>query len=65
MSPRLGLQHPLSDGCPTKFMFSFLGIFICMLTRYVPLGVCHLDLMLVMVWASAIVNGALVIITIE
>ncbi len=65
VSPRLRLQHPLFDGCPTKIMFSFLRISICMLTKYVPLRVCHLDLMLVMVWASAIANGALVTITIE
>jgi hypothetical protein len=48
-----------------KILSTSLGIFVCMLTRSVPLGICGLDLMLVMVWASIVVNGALIIVIIK
>jgi len=35
-----------------------LGIFVCILTRFVPLGVYGLDLIPTMVWVGVIVNGA-------
>jgi hypothetical protein len=59
------LPPPRFDGCPTKIMSTSLGIFICILTRSVPLGVYGLDLILVMVWVGVIVNGTSVIITIK
>jgi hypothetical protein len=42
-----------------------LGIFVCILTRFVPLGVCGLNLIPTMVWVGVIVNGAQVSATIE
>jgi hypothetical protein len=44
------------DGCLTKIMSTFLGIFVCMLTRYVPLGVYGLDFIPIMVWVGAVVE---------
>jgi hypothetical protein len=56
---------PKFDGCPTKNLSTFLGIFVCILTRFIPLGVCGLDFTLVMVWVGVIVNGASVTVIIE
>jgi hypothetical protein len=56
---------PRFNNYPTKILSTFLGISICMLTKFVPLGVCGLDLIPGMIWTSIIVNGDLVIITIE
>jgi hypothetical protein len=53
-----------SDGCPTKIMSTSLGIFVCTLIRYVPLGVYGLNLIQARVWVD-VVNGTLIIITIE
>ncbi len=54
-----GLDPPpfRSDGYPTKIMSTSLGIFVCILTRFVPLGVCGLNLIPTMVWVGALVNG--------
>jgi hypothetical protein len=46
-----------SDGCLAKIMFTSLGISICILTRFVPFGVCGLNLILTMVWVGVVVNG--------
>jgi hypothetical protein len=53
------------DGCLTKILFTFLGIFVCMLTRSVPLGVRGLDFIPTIVRAGVVINGALVTITID
>jgi hypothetical protein len=54
-----GPDPPLgSDGCPTKILSTFLGIFVCMFTKFSPLGICGLNLIPMMVWAGVIVNGA-------
>jgi hypothetical protein len=54
-----------SNDCLAKILSTSLGIFVCMLTRSVPLGICGLDFMLVMVWVGVVVNGASIIVTIE
>jgi hypothetical protein len=56
---------PGSNGCLTKIMSTSLSIFVCILTRSVPLEICGLDLILIMVWVDVVVNGALVTIAIE
>jgi hypothetical protein len=54
-----GLDPPPTrfDGCLTKIMSTFMGISVCIFTRFVPLGVYGLDLIPVMVWVGVIVNG--------
>ncbi len=56
---------PGFNGYPTKIMSTSLGIFVCMLTRSIPLKVYGLDLILGMVWANVVVNGASITITIK
>jgi hypothetical protein len=48
---------PRFDDCLAKIMSISLGIFVCILTRFVPLGVYGLDLIPTMVWIGVIVNG--------
>ncbi len=52
-----------SDGYLTKIMSTSLGISICMLTWFVPLGVYGLKP--VIVWAGVVVNGISITVTIE
>jgi len=56
---------PGFNGFPTKIKSTSLGISVCMLTRFVPLKVCGLNFILGMVWASVVINGASIIVTIE
>jgi hypothetical protein len=53
-----GSEPPLlgSNGCLVKILSTSLGIFICTLTS-VSFGVWGLDLILTIVWASAVTNG--------
>jgi hypothetical protein len=61
----LDLLPPRSNGCLAKILSTFMGIFVCMLTRFVSLKVYGLDLILRMVWDSVVVNGTSVNVTIE
>jgi hypothetical protein len=56
---------PGSNGCPTKIMSTSLGIYVCIFTRSIPLGVYGLDLIPIMVWAGVVVNGASITVTME
>jgi hypothetical protein len=38
------------DGYPTKTLFTSLGIFVCTLTSYVPLGMWGLDLIPIIIY---------------
>jgi hypothetical protein len=61
-----GLNPPSgSIGCLAKILSTSLGISICMFTRFVSLGVYGINLMPIMVWASVVVNGILITITIK
>jgi hypothetical protein len=62
-----GLDVPLPrfDGCPTKILSTSLGIFVCILGRSIPFRVCGLDFLPIMIWVGVVVNGVLIIITIE
>jgi hypothetical protein len=42
-----------------------LGIFVCTLTSFVPLGVWGLDLIPTTVWVGIVTNGTLITITID
>jgi hypothetical protein len=53
----LDLPPPGFNGCPIKILSTFLGISIFIFTRFIPLGVYGLNLILAMVWAGAVVNG--------
>jgi hypothetical protein len=53
------------DGCRAKILSISLGIFVCILTRSVPLGVYGFDLKPTMVWVGVIVNGVFITVTIE
>jgi hypothetical protein len=48
-----------------KNLVHLLGIFVCMFTRYVPLGVRGLDFIPTIVQVGVAINGALVIVTID
>jgi hypothetical protein len=56
---------PRFNGCPTKILPTFLGIFVCILTRHVPLEIYGLDFILIMVCVRVVVNETLVAIAIE
>jgi hypothetical protein len=56
---------PGSDGSLAKIMSTYLGISECTFTRFVPLGICDLNLIPTIIWVGVFVNGASVIITIE
>jgi hypothetical protein len=53
-----------SDGHQAKILSTSLGIYVCILIRFVPLKICGLNLMPTMVWVS-VVNGASITITIQ
>jgi hypothetical protein len=53
------------DGCLAKTLFTSLGIFVCTLTSYVPLGLWGLDFIPTIIWASVITNGASTTVTID
>jgi hypothetical protein len=31
-----------SDGCLAKILFTFMGIYVCTLIRFIPFGICGL-----------------------
>ncbi len=43
---------PRFDGCPTKIPSTSLGIFACILMRFVPFEICGLDFIPIMVWVD-------------
>ncbi len=61
----LDVPPPRFDGRPTKILSTSLGIFVCILARFVPFGVCGLDLIPTMIWIGVVVNGVSIIVTIE
>ncbi len=61
----LDMPPPEFNGFQAKILSIFLGIFVCMLARFVPLRIYGLDFILRMVWASAVVNGDSIIVTKE
>ncbi len=54
-----------SNGYPTKIMSTSMGISICTLTSCVSIGVWGLDLILTIVWANVVTNGASITINID
>jgi hypothetical protein len=54
-----------SNAYLTKIMSTFLGIFVCTLTSYVPFGVWGLNLIPTTIWVGAVTNGVLVIVIID
>jgi len=52
-----------SNGCSTKIMSTFLGIYVCTFTSC--FGAWGLDLKPTIVWASVVTNGVLITITID
>ncbi len=54
-----------SNGYLAKILSTFVGIFVCTLTSCVSLGIWGLHLILTTIWASAVTNGASVIVTID
>jgi hypothetical protein len=48
-----------------KKLFTSLGIFVCTLTSFVPLGVWGLNFIPTIVWVGAVTNGISVTITID
>jgi hypothetical protein len=54
-----------SNAYLAKIMSTFLGIFVCTLTSYVPLGVWGLNLIPTTIWAGVVTNGVSVTVTID
>jgi hypothetical protein len=46
-------------------LFTSLGIYVCTFTSFVALGVYGLDLIPTTIWVSVVINGTLVIVTID
>ncbi len=56
---------PWFNGWLTNFLFTSIGKSSCKFTNYVPLGVCGLDLILLIVVTGVNTNGTSVIVSID
>ncbi len=46
-----------SNGCPTKILSTFMGIFVCTSTSSITFGIWGLNFIPTTIWAGAITNG--------